>query len=375
MKIFIIGNVASMMINFRRELILEFIRCEFEVYCLVSDYDEKSREAIKNLGAIPIDYSLNSKGLNPLKDIVALFDLIKIIKQYRPDVVFSFFVKPVIFGTIAAKITKVSRIVGMIEGLGGAFTKHKNGQSLKTKLIRYIQIMLYKISLPLLDKLIFLNKDDENDLVKKYKINVKNIQILGPIGVDLDKFKYSMAPMKPVSFIFIARLLAEKGVFEYLEAAKIIKQKYKDTKFYILGSFDEANPFGLKKQELQEYLKNDIVVYPGFVNDVNRWIEKSSVFVLPSYYREGYPRSTQEAMSIGRAVITTNSVGCKEGVIDGVNGFLIPPYDYKFLANKMEYFIQNPNEINKMGLESRRIAEQNFDIHKINKRLINLIVN
>ena len=375
MKIFIIGNVASMMINFRRELILEFIRCEFEVYCLVSDYDEKSREAIKNLGAIPIDYSLNSKGLNPLKDIVALFDLIKIIKQYRPDVVFSFFVKPVIFGTIAAKITKVSRIVGMIEGLGGAFTKHKNGQSLKTKLIRYIKIMLYKISLPLLDKLIFLNKDDENDLVKKYKINVKNIQILGPIGVDLDKFKYSMAPMKPVSFIFIARLLAEKGVFEYLEAAKIIKQKYKDTKFYILGSFDEANPFGLKKQELQEYLKNDIVVYPGFVNDVNRWIEKSSVFVLPSYYREGYPRSTQEAMSIGRAVITTNSVGCKEGVIDGVNGFLIPPYDYKFLANKMEYFIQNPNEINKMGLESRRIAEQNFDIHKINKRLINLIVN
>ena len=374
MKIFIIGNVASMMIIFRRELILEFIRCEFEVYCLVSDYDEKSREAIKNLGAIPIDYSLNSKGLNPLKDIVALFDLIKIIKQYKPDVVFSFFVKPVIFGTVAAKITKVSRIVGMIEGLGGAFTKHKNGQSLKTKLIRYIQIMLYKISLPLLDKLIFLNKDDENDLVKKYKINVKNIQILGPIGVDLDKFKYSMAPIKPVSFIFIARLLAEKGVFEYLEAAKIIKQKYKDTKFYILGSFDEANPFGLKKQELQEYLKNDIVVYPGFVNDVNRWIEKSSVFVLPSY-REGYPRSTQEAMSIGRAVITTNSVGCKESVIDSVNGFLIPPYDYKFLANKMEYFIQNPNEINKMGLESRKIAEQNFDIHKINKRLINLIVN
>lgn len=374
MKIFIIGNVASMMINFRRELILEFIRCEFEVYCLVSDYDEKSREAIKNLGAIPIDYSLNSKGLNPLKDIVALFDLIKIIKHYKPDVVFSFFVKPVIFGAIAARITKVSRIVGMIEGLGGAFTKHKNGQSLKTKLIRYIQIMLYKISLPLLDKLIFLNKDDENDLIKKYRISVKNIQILGPIGVDLDKFKYSVAPMKPVSFIFIARLLAEKGVFEYLEAAKIIKQKYKDTKFYILGSFDEANPFGLKKQELQEYLKNDIVAYPGFVNDVNRWIEKSSIFVLPSY-REGYPRSTQEAMSIGRAVITTNSVGCKESVIDGVNGFLIPPYDYKFLANKMEYFIQNPNEINKMGLESRKIAEQNFDIHKINKRLINLIIN
>lgn len=374
MKIFIIGNVASMMINFRRELILEFIRCEFEVYCLVSDYDEKSREAIKNLGAIPIDYSLNSKGLNPLKDIVALFDLIKIIKHYKPDVVFSFFVKPVIFGAIAARITKVSRIVGMIEGLGGAFTKHKNGQSLKTKLIRYIQIMLYKISLPLLDKLIFLNKDDENDLIKKYRISVKNIQILGPIGVDLDKFKYSVAPMKPVSFIFIARLLAEKGVFEYLEAAKIIKQKYKDTKFYILGSFDEANPFGLKKQELQEYLKNDIVAYPGFVNDVNRWIEKSSIFVLPSS-REGYPRSTQEAMSIGRAVITTNSVGCKESVIDGVNGFLIPPYDYKFLANKMEYFIQNPNEINKMGLESRKIAEQNFDIHKINKRLINLIIN
>ena len=367
MKIFIIGNVSSMMINFREELIKLLVSKGHDVYCLVSDYNEESRKKIISLGATPLDYTLNAKGLNPFKDFVATCDLVKLFRQYRPDAIFSFFVKPVIFATIAAKIARVPRIAGMIEGLGGAFTVHKNGQTKKAKIIKTIQVLLYKISLPSLDELIFLNNDDKKDLIDRYNIKVKSINILGGIGVDLDKFSYTKAPTDPISFIFIARLLAEKGIFEYLEAAKIVKEKYKDVKFYIFGNFDEHNPFGLTQEELKPYLDSGVVIYPGFV--VN-----SSIFVLPSYYREGVPRSTQEAMAIGRAVITTNSVGCRETVEDGVNGFLVPPFDSKILAQKMIYFIQNPEMIVQMGIESRKIAEVKFNINEKNERLAKIII-
>ncbi|MGG7073542.1 glycosyltransferase family 4 protein [Campylobacter sp. 9BO] len=374
MKIFIIGNVASMMINFRKEFIIELVNLGLDVCCLACDYDEKSKETIRSFGAIPLDYTLNSKGLNPFKDIKATLDLINLLKRYKPDIVFSFFVKPVIFATMAAKIAKITRIVGMIEGLGMAFTIHKNGQTKKAKIIKVIQVFLYKISLPLLDELIFLNNDDKNDLLNMHSIRVKSANVLGGIGVDLDKFTYSKAPTTPISFIFIARLLAEKGIFEYLKAAKIVKDRYKDTKFYVFGGFDECNPFGLKKEELKPYLDSGIVIYPGFVNNINEWLINSSVFVLPSY-REGVPRSTQEAMAIGRAIITTNSIGCKETVEDGINGFLIPPYNSEILAEKMIYFIQNPDKIIQMGMESRRMAEEKFDVYKQNQKLIKIIFN
>ncbi|VYS95797.1 glycosyltransferase [Campylobacter ureolyticus] len=372
MKIFIIGNVASMMINFRKELITKLSK-NHEVFCLVSDYTKKDKDIIDSFGAIPLDYSLNSKGLNPFKDIIATIELYKIIKKHNPDIVFSFFVKPVIFSSIAAKFAKTKRVVGMIEGLGNAFTINPKGSGLKTKIIKFIQILLYKISLPLLDNLIFLQNDDKKDLVDKYKIKVKNIDLLGGIGVDLDKFSYSTPKIKPVKFIFIARLLAQKGIFEYLEAAKTIKEKYKENvEFIVLGSFDEKNPFSLSKKVLDDYIKSGIITYPGFVNNPNEWIKNSSVFVLPSH-REGVPRSTQEAMAIGRAIITTNSVGCKETVVDGVNGYLVPICDVKALINKMELFINNPNLIDKMGKESRKIAEQKYNVADVNKRLISFI--
>lgn len=187
-KIFIVGNIASMMINFRKEFIKMLVSSGHEVYCLVSDYDKKSREKISSFGAIPLDYTLNAKGLNPFKDLIATYDLIRLFRRHRPEVVFSFFVKPVIFATLAAKIARVPRIVGMIEGLGGAFTAHKNGQTKKAKVIKAMQIFLYKISLPLLDELIFLNNDDKKDLLESYNISAKSVNILGGIGVDLKKF-------------------------------------------------------------------------------------------------------------------------------------------------------------------------------------------
>lgn len=373
-KIVFIGNTAATLLNFRKELICELVGKGHKVYCLVSDYSKNSKALIIELGAIPIDSDLNSKGINPLADIKATFKLSGILKNIEPDIVFSYFVKPVIFGTLAAKIANVPRIIGMIEGLGNAFTSYSKGLSLKAKIIQSIQILLYKYTLPLLDTVIFLNPDDPNDLLNKFNIKVSNIVILGGIGVDLSKFRYSpVPPNQPISFIFVARLLREKGVFEYLEAASEIKEKYPDTEFYILGGFDEDNPFGLRQSELNKYLQSEIVNYPGYVEDVVQYLERSSIFVLPSY-REGLPRSIQEAMSIGRPIITTDVPGCRETVEDGINGYLIPPFNKHALADRMIKFIEQPELINKMGRESRRIAELKFDVNEVNDKLINILI-
>ncbi|MDG6317591.1 glycosyltransferase family 4 protein [Glaesserella parasuis] len=373
-KICIIGNVASMIVNFRKELIIDLISKGYIVYCFAYGYTLNEKKLVNSWGAIPRDHFLDLNGVNPFKDIRGMYLLYKEIKKIKPDIVFNTFIKPVIFGTIVAKLAKVTRIVGMIEGLGNAFTVYPEGETLKTKYIKYIQICLYKISLPLLSHVIVLNSDDYKDLIDRYSINVKKVTVLGGIGVDLDRFSYSEVTLnKEVTFIFVARLLREKGVFEFLDSAKLIKEKYPLTKFILLGGFDKNNPYSLSENSLDFYIKNNIVSYLGHVANVLAIIKDSSVFVLPSFYREGVPRSTQEAMAIGRAVITTDVPGCRETVEDGVNGFLVKPYSAEEIAEKMIYFIQNPQKILSMGIASREIAERKFNIKKVNKKLISII--
>lgn len=373
-KIILLGNISSIMLTFREHLIKDLVAEGHQVYCFAQRYSEQDRQIIAGWGATAIDSPLNAKGLNPFSDLRALVKLTKIFKEISPDVVFSYFVKPVIFGTIAARLAKVPRVVGMIEGLGNTFAIHKDGVQKKTQLIKKIQVLLYKFSLPKLDSLILLNNDDKKDLIEKYNIKIQQLDILGGIGLDLDVFAYQEANIEEVSFIFIARLLKEKGIFDYLQAAEKVKKHNPEVNFYVLGGFDTENPFALTEKELEVYLQKNIVVYPGHVDNVADWIAKSSVFVLPSFYREGLPRSTQEAMAIGRPVITTDSVGCKETVIDGVNGFLIPPFSPDVLAEKMLFFIRNTEKINEMGLESRKMAEERYDVYKINQRLISIIL-
>ena len=375
-NIFIIGTTASNLFLFRKDFILSCIQNGHKVFALVSEYDDYWLDKIKNLGAEVITYKLSRSGLNPFNDIKSMLELKAYINLYKPDIVFSFFTKPVIYGSLAAKFAKAPNIIGMIEGLGSPFTEHPHGQSLKMKLVRFIQVSLYRIVFPFLDKIIFLNKDDPIDLIKKNKIFHKKdaIQVLGPIGLDLKDYPYkAWDSSNQISFIFVARLLAEKGIYEYLEAAKIVKSKYPNAYFKVIGGLDLENPYGLSKQELDDVVSTGIIEYPGFVNNVAEEIQNSAVFVLPSYYREGVPRSTQEAMAIGRPVITTDVPGCRETVVDGVNGFLIPKWDIRALADKMIYFIEHPEKINEMGKESYKIAQEKFDAEKVNIKLLKIM--
>ena len=373
-KIIIIGTVASSFYGFRADLIRAMREKQYTIYAFTSEYTDSDLKKIESLGAIPIPYELNRGGLNPLADIVATYKLSKKIKEINPDLVFSYFSKPVIFGTIAAKLAKVPKVIGMLEGLGYTFTEQPEGLNKKTQLIKKVQVLLYKFALPLLDKLIFLNPDDPKDLLNKYSIKVKSLEILGGIGLNLQEYQYQpINTIKfPIKFLFIGRLLKEKGINEFVQAAKLIKDRYPETQLTVLGAIDPQNLGALTQSELDELVSSNIIDYPGHVNNVKDWIANSHVFVLPSY-REGVPRSTQEAMAIGRPIITTDVPGCRETVQNGVNGFLVPKWNTQVLVDKMIYFIENPEEIHIMGSESYKIAIDKFDSNKVNKRLLDIL--
>ncbi|MBF2719720.1 glycosyltransferase family 4 protein [Psychrobacter sp. NG254] len=374
MKIVIIGTTAFTLLKFRSDLILSLIQNEHTVYALAVDYTLEQKQQVESLGAHPIDYKLSNSGLNPFSDLKTVLQLKKLLNSIQPDLVFSYFSKPVIYGTLAAALAKVPKRVAMLEGLGFLFTNQPTGQKLKTKIVRQIQVMLYKIAFRFVDRIVFLNHDDPIDLIEHYKVKVRNVSILGGIGLNLDDYPYSKPTSNPIRFIFIGRLLAEKGVSEYTAAAQIVKRQYPDTEFIMLGGLDHANPGALTSNSLDKLVAQGAIIYRGHVDNVDEWLTNSSVFVLPSY-REGMPRSTQEAMAIGRAIITTNVPGCRETVIDGVNGFIVPPWSAELLAQKMIHFIEQPELIEQMGKESYRLAQERFDAKKVNKVLMSLLVD
>lgn len=303
MKLVLTGTVPTSTIDFRDELVRALVAEGHDVYCFCTDFDGDSESIIVEMGAKPVTYRLSLAGMNPFADLKTISILKKLLKDIKPDVVLTFFVKPVIYGSIAAKLAGVKYRYAMLEGLGYVFTDIPSGLSFKQTLLSKIQVFLYRLALPCIDKLIFLNHDDPAGLLEKNNLKAKSVHVLGGIGLNLQDYPFLPASVDPVRFLFIGRLLAEKGVFEYVEAARLVKQQYPGAEFVVLGGLDEENPGGLKREALSQLLAEGIIEYPGHVSKVPDWIAGSSVFVLPSY-REGMPRCTQEAMAMGRAVIT-----------------------------------------------------------------------
>ena len=359
---------------FRKDFIEYLVSKGYVVYCFALDYTDESKKLIKTMGGIPVDYKLNRSGMNLLSDIVNMIMLSRKLKKIKPDSVFSFFVKPSIYGTLAAWMAGVPKRVAMLEGLGYIYTPTKSGIKLKKKALQKIHGILSTIGFSVADKILFLNSDDPLDLSRQGFFDRNKFRVFGPIGLDLSKYPFRTVDFsKTFRFIFVARLLAEKGIFEYLEAARLVKQYHPETEFVVLGGLDLENPAAITSEQLEMFMDEGLVIYPGKVTDVAQWIADSHVFVLPSYYREGVPRSTQEAMATGRAVITTDVPGCRDTVINGVNGFLVSPWNPEELAEKMIYLIENPEETKRMGEESHRIAVEKYDVHKINPVLASIV--
>lgn len=374
MTIAIIGTKAISIILFRKSLIKELVNKGYNVYALAIDYNDEQKKQVRNFGAEPVDYFISRSGLNPIKDILSLIRLIKILRKIDPNIVYSYFAKPVVYGTLAAKILRVPKRIAMLEGLGYAFTTQNIKSDFRTKIIKIIQLFLYRHILPLSTHLFFLNPDDQHELLIKHKIKVISSSVLGGIGLNLIEFNQSIPDKNNINFLFVGRLIREKGINEFLAAALIIKNKNNNNNisFTVLGDTEYTSPNSLHEDDLNWYIQNKIIEYHGHVSNIKDFINSSSVFVLPSY-REGVPRSTQEAMAMGRAVITTDVPGCRETVVDGVNGFFIPPFNSSKLAERMQWFIDQPDEIVSMGNKSRIIAESKFDERVANKTILNVM--
>ena len=373
MKIVMIGTAANCVLGFREPLIRELIAKGYKVYAFAIDYTDEQRQLLKSLGVIPIDYDLTRSGLNMLADLKMMFRLKTKLEAIKPDIVLSYFVKPVIYGTVAARLANIPIRIAMLEGLGYVHTASQNGYGFKKRILQIVQGVLFTISFKFATRVVFLNPDDPIDLSKMALFSKSKVEVLGGIGLELLDYPYSKPNMNnPIRFIFIARLLAEKGIYQLIEAIKLVQEKYPSTELVVLGSLDENSPTGLTKKDLDDFIKQEIIIYPGQVANVNEWLSNSHVFVLPSH-REGVPRSTQEAMATGLPIITTDVPGCRETVVDGKNGFLVPAFDVDILSEKMIWFIQNPERIESMGFASRCIAEEKFDVHKVNAKMLKIM--
>jgi glycosyltransferase involved in cell wall biosynthesis len=255
----------------------------------------------------------------------------------------------------------------MVEGLGYAFS----GKGFKRRVVSAIAMRLYRTALRGNERIFFLNTDDVR-LFQEENIIAGQEQavMLNGIGVDLDRFSVKDFPEK-ISFLMIARLLRDKGVFEYVDAARMIKRRYPNVTFRLAGGFDE-NPSAISKHQLTAWVEENVIEYLGELADVRPAIAASTVYVLPSY-REGRPVTVMEAMAMGRPVITTDVPGCRETVRHGENGLLVPARDAQSLAKEMEYFIQHPENVKIMGCSSRTIAERDYDVNKTNKKVLEVL--
>lgn len=369
-SIAIISSQAFSLVNFRGPLIADLVRAGVTVYALAPDYDADVREQVTKLGAKPIDFRISRTGMNPVHDIVDTLRLANLLRKLRPDAMLGYFIKPVIFGTLAAWMVGIPKRIAMIEGLGYVFTATGMALPLHRQLLRALVSLLYRFSLSRAGRVILLNQDDIDEFVQGGLVNPSKVVHLRGIGVDLDKWVFAPPVSKPITFILTARLLREKGINEFVAAARQVKAVDASVRFVLLGGLD-LNPGGLLESDVRDWVNEGVLEWPGHV-DVMPWIAQASVFVLPSY-REGLPRSTQEAMAMGRAVITTDVPGCRETVVDGVNGFLVPVRDDKALARAMLKFVRDPDLIATMGRESHQMAIDRFDVHKINQQLMHTL--
>lgn len=365
MKVLVISSETKSLIYFRGELMTEIIKQGNEVVAVAAENDYL--EEFNKIGVRFCPLPFNRASKNPFNDLQYYLKISKLIKRENPDMIFSYHIKPVIYASLAGAKCNVKQIYSLFPGLGYAFSQIENPR-FKDKILQRMIIWLLKRACKH-NKLVFVqNPDDRLELIDNRIIAQEKCIRVNSSGVNLNNYTPAELPEKPV-FIMAARLLKDKGLFEYINAARCLKQKYSHAEFLLLGSFD-LNPNSITKEELEELISDGCVTYLGYVKDVRPYISQASVFVLPSYYREGVPRSVQEAMAMGRTIITTDSVGCRETVKNGFNGLLTKPKDTEDLIKNMEYLIQNPEEINRMGKNSIDYCKEKFDVNLVNKQML-----
>ncbi|GEN29593.1 glycosyl transferase [Halovibrio variabilis] len=360
----IAGNARSLIAN-RGDLIQDIKSRGWSVAAAVPSADYLSE--VENLGIPIYHFAMGRTGMNPLHDMKTLLSLRQLIKTCKPAAVFGYNIKPVIYGSLAAKSAGVPRIYSMITGLGHAFTADKK----QKKHVRMIASFLYRSALLFNKKVFFQNPDDIQEFLDRgiLKNATKVVRVYGS-GVNREQYPPVALPDGKVTFLYIGRLLREKGITEFCEAATQVKADYPQAQFVAVGGHDPTLPHACSNSDLERWKSAGDVEFVGNVSDVRPWIEQGTVFVFPSYYREGTPRCVLEAMSMGRPIITTDSPGCRETVLRGENGILVPPRDAEAVATAMQRFLNNPQLAAQMGEASIRFVEEYYDVRKVNRTIM-----
>lgn len=362
MKFLLVAGLADSLIKFRGSLIEAILSEGFEVHVAAPDMPKDClvRKRLLEMGAHVHQIPLKRTGTSLSHDLWTLINLWVLMVRLKPSYVLGYTIKPVIYGSLAAYFSGASRCFALITGLGYAF----QGDGRRGMLRNLVQ-RLYAIALARVDKVFFQNPDDR-DLFYDLRILGKKTPscIVNGSGVDISSYAVVPFPKEPLRFLLIARLLGDKGVREYVQAAKSVKKIYPDVQFDIVGWID-TNPDSVKQYELDEWVKDGAIRFLGRLDDVRPAIENCSVYVLPSY-REGTPRTVLEAMAMGRPVITTDAPGCRETVVNEENGFLVEVKSASALQKAMLRFIEEPSLVSKMGANARRVAEEKYDVRKVN---------
>ncbi len=368
MKILIVASFPDSLLQFRGLLLGTMLQKRLEVHVAAPDiHQAKGVQAqLVRQGIMLHDIELKRTGTNPLSDLKTVWRLYMLMRRIRPHVVLGYTIKPVIYGMLSAWLVGVPRRFALVTGLGYAFT----GESIGLRsFIRLVVQGLYRFALSHTSKVFFQNPDDQA-LFRSLGLLPLAIPscVVNGSGVDVSAFPVVPLPSAP-RFLLIARLLGDKGVREYALAAQCIRSSYPAVRFSLVGWIDE-NPNAIAQKELDAWVEAGTLDFLGRLSDVRPAIEACSVYVLPSY-REGTPRTVLEAMAMGRAVITTDAPGCRETVIEGENGFLVPVKSVDALVEAMTRFITDPPLATRMGKRGRQIAEEKYDVHKVNAIMLN----
>lgn len=370
MKIAVVSNAAESLLRFRGPLLEMLVARGHRVSVLAPQYSDAEWRALQAMGVFPDTIKVERTGQNPFADLGTLRDLTRWFRRERPDVSLTYFIKPNIYGGLAAAMAGVPRRIAMVEGLGYLFTDNGR-ETAKKRLARTVAVMLLRGALRRAHRVLFLNPDDRAEFIARRIVTPERAALLGGIGVDLDAYAEAPVSTSPVTFLMIGRMLREKGLIEYAGAARLVREQYPEVRCLLVGGLD-ANPGGLSEEAVRALMADGAVTWLGEQEDVRSMIRMSSVYVLPSY-REGVPRSTQEAMAMGRAVVTTDVPGCRETVVVGRNGFMVPPRDTRGLAEAMMRFCADPALAVRMGRQSRIMAEERFDVIKVNDRIYDIL--
>lgn len=355
------------MYNFRAGLIKYLLRNDYSVD-VAAPFDTDYTAKIEDLGATFHSIEISAKGTNPVTDLILIRNITKLLNKTKPDIAFFYTIKPNIYGGYAAHICKIP-FIAVTTGLGYTF--------INENIVSTIARKLYKISFKHAEKVLFLNNDDKKDFLKYKILPEDKCLILNGEGIDTERFYLKALPKKP-SFLLMARMLWDKGIGEFVEAARIVKRDWPDIEFNLLGFLNAENPSAISKEQIQEWEDEGVVKYLGVTSDVLPFLHNNLSVVLPSY-REGIPISLLEAASTGRIVITTDVTGCREAVNDKQTGFLCKVKNAEDLADKIrKVILMTPEERYEMGMQARKKVEDEFDqqiIFDIYCQMLNNIFN